>query len=91
MKRYIIATLVVFALSNCEIKVRDTKAQSSQYMEVNSLDIIEKNGMKYMVLYTRSQSSQTGYGIAVVNLSKDKVEMELMQAQLDEIRNKKAK
>lgn len=41
--------------------------------------------MNYMFLYVKSNSSQTGYCITTINLTKDKLEVQLLKQQLDKL------
>jgi ABC-type phosphate transport system auxiliary subunit len=89
MKKYIILTLTMIALSNCEIKPRN--ANASSFGSVYSYREEKHNGMTYGVWYVMQQSSQTGYATSVVNLTKDQLEVELLRQQLAEIANRQFK
>lgn len=82
MKKRIILVLIVFIISNCEIKVRESKAQTINFVSVYNKEIIIVNDMEYMLLYVRDNTSQTGYGVTAVNLTKDKLEVQLLKRQL---------
>jgi hypothetical protein len=75
--------LIIFALSNCEIKVRKTSAQTSQFYSNYSREIVRIDGMDYVFVYKTDGSSQTGYCVATINLTKDKLEVELLKKQLN--------
>lgn len=79
--------ILALTLANCEIKPRSSVAQEtgdpySNYNGTYGYKEEIKDGMTYGIWYVRSQSSQTGYATSVVNLTKDKLEIELMRAQL---------
>lgn len=76
--------IVVFALSNCEIKVKDAQAQGHEFYGVYTRERVTIDGMEYMLFYVTDRTSQTGYSIATVNLTKDKLEIELLKKQLNE-------
>lgn len=44
----------------------------------------EINGMKYRVYFKTRNSSQTGYTVFAVNLTKDELEVQLLKRQLQE-------
>jgi hypothetical protein len=66
--------MIVFVLSNCEVKVKESNAYNKQ-----STLIINKKGMNYFVIAT-SDSYQAG--ITVVNLTKDSLEVEYYKKML---------
>lgn len=80
MKKAIILSLIAFVFSNCEISTRKASA-NSDFGGYESITKIEK-GMEYLFVYKKMQSSQTGYAIAIVNLTKDSLEVELLKKQL---------
>ena len=80
MKKLILL-LVVFGLSNCELKVKNVNAQTG-YTNTYSYKEERHNGMVYGVWYVMSNSSQTGYAVSVVNLTKDELEVQLLKKQL---------
>jgi hypothetical protein len=83
MKKILFLTLLAFTLSNCEVKVRSAKAYSNGSITSHDENI---NGMTYRVwtLEGSGWTSQTGYVVYVVNISKDKIEYEnaLLQHEL---------
>ena len=88
MKR-ILLVILVFTLSNCEIKVKDVGAQSA-YTSIYSYKEEIHNNMTYGIWYVRDNTSQTGYATSVVNLTKEALEVELLKKQI-EIINKQTK
>lgn len=78
----IILVIAIFILSNCEIKVRETNAQSDTFLYTYANEAVYKNGMEYSLFYARNQSSQTGYCVAVVNITKDKLETEKLELEI---------
>jgi len=89
MKR-ILLVILVFTLSNCEIKVKDVGAQSA-YTSIYSYKEEIHNNMTYGIWYVRDNTSQTGYATSVVNLTKDALEVELLKKQIEIINNKQSK
>ena len=84
MKNKILLTLAIFILSNCEIKVRETHAQSNEYSFEYTYREERRiiDSMEYVLFFVRQQSSQTGYAVTVVNLTKEKLEVELLKKQI---------
>ena len=78
----VLLVIVAFSLSNCDISVRKTNAQSEIFYQTYTREIVEFDGMKYLLLYVVNKSSQTGYSITTINLTKDKLEVELLRHQL---------
>jgi len=86
------------ALSNCEIKTRETVAQPKNPSDVKN-DFYhdeyyglnyqyheeERSGMSYGIWSKTANSSQTGYAVAVVNLTKDELEVELLKLQISKV------
>lgn len=73
--KYIISLMIVFVLSNCEVKVRESNA----YINEELIRTINLNGMNYSIIVT---SVGTEAGIAVVNLTKDSLEVEYYKKML---------
>ncbi len=85
MKKIIGLTILLFALSNCEIKTQRASGYNSSDNGITSHDE-NINGMTYRVwtLDCNSCTSQTGYVVYVINISKDRIEYEnaLLQHEL---------
>lgn len=79
MKKLILLLFAII-LSNCEIKPRESKAD---YFNENysSRKVIVDN-IEYIVFYADKNYSRTSNAIAVMNLTKDKLEIELLKKQL---------
>lgn len=86
MKKKILLIFTIFVLSNCEIKVREAKAQSGSFNSTYSKETVVIENMEYVLLYVKNQSSQTGYGVTAINITKDKLEVELLKKQLKELK-----
>lgn len=80
--------LVVFFLTNCELKFNSANAKYvyNSYACYSYREEI-KQGMRYGIWYVDDNSSQTGYAVAVVNLTKDALEIELIKKQINAIDN----
>lgn len=77
--KFALAFVVALFFVNCEISVRKGNAQNSEiYGESN----VVLNGMTYHVWYVRHNTSQTGYDVHVVNLTKDKLECQYYEMML---------
>lgn len=83
MKR-IILLILVFALSQCEINVKEAKAYGVSYIRYEE-EIV--SGMTYRIWYVGRESNSEDI-FQVVNLTKDALECEYYRKQL-EILNKK--
>lgn len=83
MRKILLCSLVAIIFSNCEISVRKSVAQDNIGID-RHFSYIEKikDGMKYGIWYVDYNTSQTGYAVAVVNLTKDSLEVELLKKQL---------
>jgi len=78
MKKLILIPLAII-LSNCEIKVKESQATSSS-SECPLYHEQTHNGMTYAVW------SEYQAGTAVVNLTKEKLEVELLQLQIAQLK-----
>jgi hypothetical protein len=77
--KYIISLMIVFVLSNCEVKVRESNANRSRYDSYDAYNINVK-GMNYLIMSTNRMSPDAG--ITVVNLTKDALEVEYYKKML---------
>lgn len=93
-----------FALMCCEVKIspREAEAQSTMTRPSKIVRIygpshdpalaFDKHivdDMVYGMFYVADGTSQTGYGVAVVNLTKDKLECEKLALELEKLRKEK--
>ena len=106
MKKIFLIPLV-FLLSNCEFKMQESTAGDNvrfpncykcegSFKEDYSHTVIEKDDMEYLVVFKKDGTTQTGYAVAISNLTLDRLEVaktsleiELLNRQLNDIRNKK--
>lgn len=85
--------VLAFILSNCEIQPNTVKADDIEKESI--LPMIHTTGyvkygytertienMTYGIYYLNDGTSQTGYTIAVINITKDMLEVELLRKQL---------
>lgn len=82
MKKFLLLIVAVI-LGNCDIRPRSSHADGSynwngRYHYTEEI----KNGMTYGIWYVASGFDQTGYSMAVVNLTKEQLEIELLRKQL---------
>lgn len=85
MKKFIICLITVIILSNIQISCKSSRANDKPRTFWNSgysWEDQDIKGMKYRVFYRDWASSQTGYAIFVINLTKDSLEIELLKKQL---------
>jgi hypothetical protein len=69
-------------LSGCCNDKEKTQSQSSFLDSKYSWEDQVIDGMTYRIYFRKLDTSQTGYTIAIVNLTKDKLEVEALQKQL---------
>jgi hypothetical protein len=91
MKKILICFLAVMALSNCEVKFKEVKAQiNPNQKELVSIGTGVSDGMPYHFEIRRLEIDSmeyavfTYYGDAIysINLTKEKLEIELLRKQL---------
>lgn len=83
LMKKIIALTIAIILSNCEIKVRETTAQSvyATHVSYDYKEVVIKN-MTYGI-WIANYNSGPESAIFVVNLTKDALEIELLRKQLN--------
>jgi len=87
MKKIIICLVVAIFFSNCDIKVKESRAQEYHLMNLSSSTETvyvykEFQGMRYLF-------ASTYYGgSCVVNLTKDELEVELLRLQIAKLKQK---
>lgn len=85
MKKILICSLLAIILSNCEIRVQQSKAEmtniicNTQMNECITADIRYYDGMKYLIFSTTRYDAMSPFAI---NLTKDSLEVELLKKQL---------
>jgi hypothetical protein len=84
MKRLFLIFAVLFASCfEVQVKPREVNAQGFNANMIDygfRIEVID--GMKYGIWYVDGRSSQTGYDIEIINLTKDSLEVELLKKQL---------
>ena len=75
--KYIISLMIIFVLSNCEVKVRESNASSNFPYDSHKMTV---KGMEYFIICTAKFSPDAG--ITVVNLTKDSLEVEYYKKML---------
>lgn len=100
MKRKISIIISAFVLMCCEVKVSTREAEAQQlskpskifdvygpsYDPALAFDKHIVDDMVYGVFYIADGTAQTGYGVAVVNITKDKMECEKLALELEKLR-----
>ena len=73
----------------CEVKIEPTKAVASNmivstfsYNRELKFETYITNGMTYGIFYTTQQTSESGNGVAVVNLTKDALEIQKLTLEI---------
>lgn len=99
MKKMLLLLLLI-VLSNCEIKPRSVEAQAPESENSKMTNAFYngnqrysyheelRNGMNYGIWSLKSNSYtdyRTGYTVAVVNLTKEELEVELLKLQITEL------
>jgi hypothetical protein len=84
MKKYFICLVLAVALSNMQISCRQAAARENEtfYQQGYSWEDQTIDGMKFRIFFRDNGSSQTGYAIEVVNLTKEALEVEWLRKQL---------
>jgi len=72
MKKLILIP-IIFLFSQCEIKMKPVNAQDIRIYSIEDQWI---NGMHYKIYSVSSNTSQTGYSIHSINITKDSLECE---------------
>jgi hypothetical protein len=92
MKKLLI--ILAFVLGSCEIQPKTIKADdivknsnnapSDAFRYQYTYDYEERtiNNMTYGIWFVKNNSSQTGYDIECINITKDMLEVELLRKQL---------
>ena len=75
--KYIISLMIVFVLSNCEVKVKESNAYDSGTYDIHHTTI---RGMDYVIISSSRVSPDAG--VTVVNLTKDSLEVEYYKKML---------
>lgn len=92
MKKILLCLFAAIVLTNCEISPRkasaDDRTYYNMYNPIYDYREEEKSGMIYGIWYVKDKTSQTGYSTAVVNITKEKLEVEYLQLQIDKLKKK---
>ncbi len=80
MKKWLVIGLV---LVGCSV-VQSSNTNETPTLQSNGylFEDIELEGMNYRVYYMDYKSTQTGYCLGIINITKDKLECQLMKQQL---------
>lgn len=83
----ILLVIIAIILSNCEISPRKAEAQTAYKLDEYMIGYREINGMKYAIFVPGDRTIYTG--AAVVNVTKDELEVELLKLQIAKLMNEK--
>jgi hypothetical protein len=84
MKKFVLLLTLFIVLSNCEISPQKAHA----YEQVKWLYLTEvRNGMTFGIWWTDGDGSNREDAVAVVNLTKDALEIELIKLQIAKLKN----
>ena len=89
MKKLVICLIAAIILSNCEVRVKEVKAQSSGNSQNIIVDHFTIDGMDYAVFTVvseRTYNSGTN-GVSVVNVTRDKLQCEIIKSNLKKANN----
>lgn len=84
MKKTII-TFVILSASFFTLKAQEVKKNSSYFYAAGfKKEIVTIYGMEYLFVYAGDNSFHPAYAIYSINLTKEKLEVELLKKQLEE-------
>lgn len=89
---YLIMTVFFSILMCCEVKIESNKANATElFLTGGGYSAIQFNKYKYGdieygVFYSTNSSSQSGNGVSVVNLTKDKLEIEKLKIEINNLK-----
>ena len=88
MKKIIITTIIVFILSHCEVRIQKTNAQLTSWV-TDANGYVETyysrktiDSMEYLIVIRGGSKS----GINVINLTKEKLEVEKLRLEIDRLK-----
>lgn len=92
MKKILICLIMAIILTNCEVGIQKSKAQEDWATQIDQKQrhrmveyiIKEIDGMRYIIGSNDAHYSSPFF----VNLTKEKLEVELLQLQINELKNK---
>jgi len=90
MRKFIICLIGAIILSNCEIRPKQAHAQSSGNSGNITVDHYTIDGMDYAVFTYLTQargSSELAGGISVVNVTRDKLQCEIIKTNLKKLKD----
>lgn len=85
MKKIFIGLFIGIVLTNCEIRFKKAKAQEDKsYNDAGLYSYREevKDSMKFGIWFVNYRTHYTGYNQFVINLTKEKLEVDLLLKQL---------
>lgn len=84
MKKIAMLFVLLFVLSSFTLKV-----ENDGYFTIKH-EIFNVNGMNYLVLYNKYRNTTNGIStsVAVVNITKDRLEVEKLKLEIEELKRK---
>ena len=88
----LLSFLFALVLMSCEVKVQPNQVKANTLFSTEyrggivSFNSYIKNGMEYGVFYSSQQTIQSGNWVAVVNLTKDALEVELLKLEIAKLK-----
>lgn len=82
MNKLLLCLVACLVLANCDINARRAAAEPTPFNNTYRYHEEAHSGMVYGVWSVYYNSSQTGYAISTVNLTKEKLEVELLRKQV---------
>lgn len=94
MKHKVLATLFVFALMSCDIKIETRGVKADPIFSSGNFTHINQkkhyvDDMEFVIFYSSHAGSQPGNGVAVVNITKEKLEIEKLKLEIEVLKNNK--
>lgn len=89
MKYFWTLSLFTILLAACQVSDAKTEKVLDNPFPLGLYDSLDQeiDGMKYRIWYKVWSGSQAGYCITTVNLTKDKLECDLLRKQIEQKRN----
>ena len=86
----ILLTVCIFALMCCDIKVEPRGVKADELIHLTKWTSIKYDqrtieGMEYGIFYSMHNGYESGNGVSVVNLTKEKLEVEKLQLEINKL------
>lgn len=83
--KILLSLILSFILLNCEVRVPESNAQGESigyfgHRYLSQRFVIDE--MTYLFVYSKNETTQTGYSITTINLTKDRLEVEKLKQEI---------